>query len=167
MNKINPFDIRTFPSFSQYKKHFLIHFPKDYNELKNKNRCWIWQGSKYKNNYGKTVWGGKQYYAHRMSYIIFKDLILNNQVVRHICDNKLCVNPEHLIIGTQSDNILDCVKRNRHFNQLLLEEDVIEIKNRLKKPYRGINYELAIKYNVKQSTISHIRTGRNWSWIIV
>ena len=163
--KINPFDIRTFPTFLSYKKHFLSHFPKDYELKENEDLCWLWQGSRYQNNYGKTVWGGKQYFAHRMSYIIFNGLIPNNFIIRHTCDNKRCVNPKHLIIGTQSDNLLDSVKRNTHGLQKLTQEEVIEIKKSLKKPYRGINKYLAEKYNVTQNAISQIKTNRNWSWL--
>jgi hypothetical protein len=64
-----------------------------------------------------------------------------DQFVCHKCDNKLCVNPEHLFLGTQSDNMIDCVKKDRHakilinnrgqknVNNKLSIEDVREIRN--------------------------------------
>lgn len=110
MTKIDPFDIRTYPSFPTFKTYFLSKLPENYLALNMENECWNWQGTIYKNKYGKAVWGGTQYYAHRISYIIFKDLIPSDLVIRHTCDNPTCVNPNHLIIGSYSDNSLDCVK---------------------------------------------------------
>jgi len=163
---INPFDIRTFLSFSKFKKRFLSQLPKDYSLKENEDICWMWQGTRQENNYGQTSWGDKHYMAHRMSYIIFNGLIPKEKVVRHSCDNKLCVNPKHLILGTQSDNLIDAVKRNLHGPQKLTQEEVIEIKKALKNPYRGIGYHLAEKYNVTKYAISHIKTDSAWGWLI-
>lgn len=164
MNKIDPFDIRTYPNFKFLRESFLKNLPENF-DLTNKEDCFIWQGTQRRNGYGKITWGGKHYVPHKISYLIFNGLIKPNQVVRHTCDNKFCINPNHLIIGTQSDNIIDCVKRNRHHNQKLTKEEVIEIKKELKNPYKGINKELALKYNVTHNAISQIRTGRNWYWV--
>jgi len=165
--KINPLDIRTFPSFLKYKKRFLSHFPKDYHLKENEDTCWEWQGPKYPVNYGQTTWGCEHYPTHRMSYIIFNGLIPNDKIVRHTCDNRRCVNPKHLISGTFLDNAIDNVKRNRQGVQKLTQEDVIEIKTALKNPSRGLRQQLAEKYNVAYVTISHIKNNISWSWLKV
>lgn len=83
----------------------------------NESGCWIWTGSRLTSGYGQSVridaserWKlGKpvQEGAHRVSYKLFKGSIPKGKLVRHTCDVKLCVNPEHLLVGTQVDNMAD------------------------------------------------------------
>jgi hypothetical protein len=80
------------------------------NRHVNKNRCWIWLGAK-SNNYGQVWFNNKTQYIHILSYEIYKGEI--EGIVRHKCDNKLCFNPEHLELGTYSDNIRDSITRNK------------------------------------------------------
>ena len=89
-------------------------------------------------------------------------------VVRHKCDNRLCINPEHLELGTVRDNVLDMVKRGRHKSQRgsnnnlakLNEDDVSKIKALLKRIKRIVY--IASMFNVSSSTICDIRAGRTW-----
>jgi len=83
--------------------------------------CWLWLGAptKKKNGYG-VVCGGTAKYgtywhvpAHRYSYMVFRGPIPEGMCVLHKCDNGLCVNPDHLWIGTQKDNMHDCVRKGR------------------------------------------------------
>jgi hypothetical protein len=90
-------------------------------------------------------------------------------VVRHTCDNRSCVNPNHLEIGTQRDNINDKVERNRqakgqtHGRVKLTEDEVREIKVLLGF---GITHRtLATQYNVHKTCISFISSGRTWRHI--
>lgn len=92
-------------------------------------------------------------------------------VVRHTCDNPRCINPEHLIGGTQSDNVQDRVVRGRgaiqrgeqHGRAKLSNETVEIIKRRYipKCPVNG-GAALAKEFNVHQGTISKIMTGKSW-----
>jgi hypothetical protein len=76
--------------------------------------CWIWSGSKKGGNgYGRVSYEGEYIGAHRGSYIAHVGVIPEGMLVLHRCDNRLCVNPEHLFIGTQSDNIQDMLKKGR------------------------------------------------------
>jgi hypothetical protein len=75
--------------------------------------CWLWTGHVNRAGYGVIDRGGRKLGAHRVSYEMNKGQIPHGLVVRHTCDVPSCVNPDHLLIGTQADNIQDAVKRNR------------------------------------------------------
>lgn len=160
-------DIREFKSFPIIKKRFLAKFPKNYKEESMIDSCWNWEGAK-SNKYGEIWYGSERYRAHRMSYIVFKNPIRSDQLVRHTCDNPLCVNPKHLILGNQQANMRDCVERTRQGSQKLNEEAVKVIKWMLKyKPKRGLATKLASLHNVTIGTISNIKTERIWPWVKV
>lgn len=76
--------------------------------------CWMWLASKDPSGYGTILYLGKVHKAHRLSYQLkFGDFDSNLRVL-HSCDNPSCVNPSHLFLGTQSDNMQDMVKKGRH-----------------------------------------------------
>ncbi len=79
--------------------------------------CWNWIGFANNKVYGQIgVAGGKLSYAHRVSWEVHKDKIPQGMCVLHNCDNSICVNPDHLFLGTVSDNNADCVAKGRHGN---------------------------------------------------
>jgi hypothetical protein len=160
-------DIRKFKSFTPYKENFLSHLPKNYQDTSMLDSCWNWErASVDPHGYGITCYGRKAYRAHRMSYIIFKGPIKFNQIVRHTCDNPRCVNPKHLVSGTQYDNMIDSVKRNRQGHQKLNEECVKVIKWMLKYHYYpGLIRKLAALHNVSSKNIINIKAERIWSWV--
>jgi plasmid stability protein len=92
--------------------------------------------------------------------------IPRDKVLRHTCDNRLCINPEHIIIGTQKDNMQDMIDRNRNVKgesvgtHKLTEEDVINIRasNEGAVP-------LAKKYGIHYSNIHFIRKRQSWKHI--
>lgn len=122
--------------------------------------CWEWQKGKTPNGYGHISIGRqRQAYAHRVSYFVFNGPISEGMLVRHKCDNPSCVNPEHLEIGTQVDNMQDCKKRGRmsmppvargvaNHKTKLTEEQVAYIVNSDKS-----NRELAEMFGVSQAAI--------------
>jgi len=77
--------------------------------------CWIWIGSHNNHGYGKMMYPrkGEFIYAHRLSYILHKGEIPDGLLVLHKCDNPLCVNPSHLFLGTQLDNVHDAIHKGR------------------------------------------------------
>jgi hypothetical protein len=81
----------------------------------------------------------------------------------HACDNKVCVNPDHLTLGTQQQNIRDAVLVGALAHQLLMPDDVREIRTRLSSGAKGI--DLASEYGVTPSTISDIKRGKSWAWL--
>ena len=74
--------------------------------------CWNWKGGRSGNGYGyfSEEWN-HQVRAHRFSYELHKGKIPEGMVLCHACDNKICVNPEHLWVGTSGDNTRDAVKK--------------------------------------------------------
>jgi hypothetical protein len=163
----NQVDLRKFKNFSKFKERFLSSFPENAFKEDQKNICWNYQGSRNNSGYGIIGWGDKDtYLSNRLSYIIFNGLIPYGKIVRHTCDNRLCVNPKHLILGTYYDNSIDSVKRNRQAHMILNEEAVKVIKWFLKyKPKRGLAAKLARLYNITPETIGAIKTRKSWSWV--
>ncbi len=148
--------------YKKYKKEFLSNVEKT-------DTCWLWKSTKDKNGYGRFYIDKQTYYAHRMSYLIFNGNIPEGKVIRHICDNPTCVNPKHLLVGTQEDNLNDAVKRDRrvHLQKLTLNTATI-IKTTLKhSPEDGISKKLAKLYNVSPAIISRIKTEKTWDFIEV
>jgi hypothetical protein len=79
--------------------------------------CWIWTGRVNSWGYGFFSYR-RTAAAHRVSYLLFRGPIPKGANIRvcHTCDVRLCVNPDHLWIGTQQDNIKDCAEKKRHTN---------------------------------------------------
>ena len=99
--------------------------------------CWTWTAGKMPTGYGMFNVNGKNYGAHRIS-VVLDGRDPTGYVVMHTCDNPSCVRPDHLIVATQKDNMIDMSKKGRsHTNQArgidsgrhkLTEEEVIEIR---------------------------------------
>lgn len=79
--------------------------------------CWVWTGCDQRGKgYGGFRFRGRGVGVHRLSYEIHKGVAPANLLVCHECDNRLCVNPDHLWLGTNQDNMTDMVKKGRHVN---------------------------------------------------
>ena len=83
-------------------------------EIDRTSGCWIWTGKPTVDGYGQVCYNKKYYRAHRLFYELNKGAIPDCMVVCHKCDNRMCVNPEHLFVGSVSDNVNDKIKKNRH-----------------------------------------------------
>lgn len=106
---------------------------------------------------------GATNYAHRVSYILFVSPIKTNDVIRHTCDNPICVNPNHLLKGTHADNVRDRVSRNRsakdEFNgRSKLTRTIVEKCRTSNKSYKV----LAEEYSVSSSTMRRACVGLTW-----
>lgn len=78
------------------------------------HECWSWGGAVLRNGYGVWGLGKKTYLAHRISYFYHHSIDPGDFYVLHSCDNRVCVNPKHLSLGTQKKNIADMFLRGRH-----------------------------------------------------
>lgn len=79
----------------------------------NLGTCLIWTGAKSSSGYGNIKRNKKSVLAHRQAYEYMNGTIEKNIKVLHRCDNKLCINPDHLFLGTQKDNVIDCINKKR------------------------------------------------------
>lgn len=74
--------------------------------------CWEWM--RCRTRYGFVMWEGKTYLTHRAAWMVEHGEIPKGMNVCHSCDNPACINPAHLWLGTQSQNIRDCVAKGRY-----------------------------------------------------
>ena len=92
------------------------------------NECWLWTGADAgrKQHYGKIATGRyRTDKAHRVSWALHNGLIPPGMFVLHTCDVERCVNPFHLFLGTQSNNMKDMHEKSRHPSKRLSVEDVV------------------------------------------
>ena len=77
--------------------------------------CWEWQGALTEHGYGRMSWQGVVRRTHRLAahWWLGVDLTDESVKVRHSCDNPRCCNPDHLLVGTQADNVADMMERHR------------------------------------------------------
>ncbi len=82
-----------------------------------KDDCMEWTGALYKSGYAQFWHEGKKQRGHRVVYRLKNGPIAEGLVIRHSCDNRKCINPKHLLIGTQKENMQDAKERRRFRNQ--------------------------------------------------
>jgi len=83
---------------------------------KHNSGCWLWKAGKGTTGYGRILFKGKVWQAHRFSYENFVGPIESGKYILHKCDVRNCVNPDHLYSGDQFDNMRDCSRRGRQKN---------------------------------------------------
>lgn len=122
--------------------------------------CWEWQGAKHSFGYGVMMRQRKRLSLHRLSHELWVGPIPKGMVVRHKCDNPCCVNPNHLIYGTQADNMADVAERGRHGAKKMTAEQVAEIRASAEP-----TSVLAERYGVGVMSINRARRGATWAHI--
>lgn len=121
--------------------------------LDSKSGCWIWQGSVV-NGYGKLGYKGIPKWAHRAYYEYVYGSTPKRHQVHHRCENKLCVNPEHLEALSPRKH----AQKGSRAKLTLIQ--VREIRRRLAQGAKGAH--LAREYGVTHNAICDIRSGRSW-----
>lgn len=143
--------------------------------------CWVWKGptiSRKGEEYGMFFFENKKVKAHRFAFILKDDEIPEGCLVRHACDNPSCVNPDHLMLGTDRDNIADKVARNRqskgvsHLQKVkqgknskvkLTEALVVSMRERY--AYENVSIKsLAAEYGLSMCAAGYVLSGKTWTW---
>lgn len=146
--------------------------------------CWEYQGCLMPNGYSKIGKNGKSYLGHRLAWITARGDIPDGLCVLHKCDNRKCINPDHLFLGTKQDNTDDMMRKGRgrfvglqspncrkptppkgerHFNAKLTEKQVEEMR----AMYGGGATQVAIaaKFGVRQCHVSRILRKESWAHV--
>ena len=135
------------------------------------NACWEWQAGFFSVGYGQFHIKSYPIGAHRVAYWIAFGVFPKNICVLHRCDNRKCVNPEHLFLGTKGDNNKDAMYKGRNsygerrWKAVLTEQDVLEIRKR----YTAGNSDrrkLSNEYGIGYQQIWRITKGRSWRHLL-
>lgn len=138
----------------------------------NENGCWeIISHKPQSNGYVMLTLNTFRQSAHRYYYEFFNKKIGKNLLIRHTCDNKLCINPNHLLEGTHKENYEDAASRNRNtkcekvWTHKITSKEVKEILGD-ERERKIIVKEYSKKYNLSKSQIRNILNGRCWRSVL-
>lgn len=133
------------------------------------DHCWNWIGSIDNAGYGRITVAGKTCKAHRVSWEDAFGLIAGSLFVLHRCDNRACVRPDHLFLGTHKDNMADMQSKGRaapiahnYIGERNPRAKLTELQARRAKYGTDRLCDLAREFGVPDSTLRNIRRGKNW-----
>ena len=148
-------------------------------EVGKENECWPWTSSKRPSGYGQFQVGSRMdgtyrlVSAHRMAWELTHGSVPDGLWVLHCCDNRICVNPAHLFLGTHQDNMADMASKGRgrnngsvgqnNNNAKLRENDIREIRSLAATG--GTRVEIAKQFNVTPQHISDVVLHKRWRHI--
>jgi predicted XRE-type DNA-binding protein len=144
--------------------------PKDIERFWNKvnitsdDECWNWTASTKTNGYGQFKCNNQTYRTHRFAWMITQGYIPEGLLICHRCDNRLCCNPNHLFVGTHTDNMQDRAIKNRRsklrrtHSIKLTDDQIREIrKSKLKQK------DIAKRFDISQGQVSKILNRKRWT----
>lgn len=151
-------------SYGEWVNRFHSYYKKN-----NKNGCWEWQRAKAKSfGHGLYSRNQKTIMAHRASWEIHCGKIPDKKCVLHKCDNPICVNPNHLFLGSRAENVSDMVSKKRnswakgeaHGKTRLSGSDVskIYLSSMTAK-------DLSKRYKIGETTVYDIKKGKTWAHV--
>jgi hypothetical protein len=145
---------------------------------KSPSGCWLWTATKTTFGYGVFWADGRLHKAHRWSYELLRGPIPKGLHALHHCDTPACVNPEHLFLGTQADNVADMRAKGRGFDippekaphgernghARLTAELVLAIRAACAGD--DLHREIAARFGVSAGQVSHIARGGSWRHLL-
>jgi hypothetical protein len=138
-------------------------------DKKSEDECWKWIGAFNHSTYGILCWSNKRVFAHRASWIVHNGDIPNGMLVCHKCDNPACVNPNHLFLGTQLENMMDaknkdrCIRgeRGRH----TLTEDQVKQIRVLASTKEHTQIEIGEIFGISRVHVWYLVNRKSWAWL--
>ena len=139
--------------------------------------CIEWQGSKDRDGYGQINYEGVTKRAHRVVYCDYHNIVLediDNLVVMHTCDNPSCINPNHLTVGTQKDNVRDMLLKGRRYDssgennpRAIVDATTVNYirKNYIKGHKEFGGAALGRRFGLAKTSVFHIINGSSWSTV--
>ncbi len=150
------------PHKSTLEERFWSHVAKS-------DGCWLWTGARYYNGYGAFRANGRNIGAHRFSWGLYHGPIPDGLFICHHCDNPACVNPDHLFVGTQTQNLADMASKGRstHGERNPQAKLAAHQVRRIRGFHAcGISRtELAEHFGVREGTISDVVSRRAWKQV--
>jgi len=150
------------PELSKLKEHLMARY------IVSGSGCWEYQRCSKRDKYGLIEIEGRLHRAHRVSYSLFNGKIPDGMMVLHRCDNPPCINPKHLFVGNNSDNMADKISKGRQSKgegrplSKFKDKDVRQIRSLVE--HFSLKY-IAIIFDVNPSTISRIVAKKTWKHI--
>lgn len=134
--------------------------------------CWLWQGGKIKSGYGSVRWAGPVCRAHAIARMLTSGPIPKGLFVLHKCDTPACCRPDHLFLGTNTDNMRDMSAKGRtgiHLGEsnvnAKLNVGIVRAIRRAWTPGYGSCRRLAAKLGISEGSLSSVVHGRTWGWV--
>ena len=156
------------------EQKYIDNFWKKVDKTTNSNGCWLWTKCCDRDGYGVTGGPLQKYFktdrVHRVSAALAGMDITTKPVVRHMCHNVKCLNPDHLKLGTHAENEKDKIEAGRnlfgekHHQARLTENDVREIRSKYSSgKYK--QWELGKMYGISRPAIGYIVYNKTWQHV--
>ena len=137
-------------------------------DIRGSDECWPWKAGRFTSGYGTINRRGRgNARAHRVAWELTYGPIPDGLCVLHHCDNPRCINPKHLFLGTQADNMADAARKcrmtrgERHCSAKLTNEQIISIREEYARG-KITHRKLGAIFNVSHTTIGAIIRHRTW-----
>ena len=138
-----------------------------WSKVAKSDSCWTWTAGLNESGYGSFRFGNRMHAAHRIAWMLTSGQPGDLHVL-HKCDNRRCVNPEHLFLGTNADNVADRVRKGRsssaggerHGRAKLRAADIPAIRQRI--ALGEFQKDIARDYGVSQPCIGYLARGETW-----